>query len=96
MSHERVDSGDGKLRAIGRELSTSRPRVIEAAPSIPTDPVDVVADALDGREDVVVVGSDQVDLSRQARGALSKCRVTGVPAGPTRSYVLNTYSTYSK
>ena len=58
--------------------------MIEAAPSIPTDPVDVVADALDGREDVVVVGSDQVDLSRQARGALSKCRVTGVPAEPTR------------
>ena len=48
------------------------------------DPVDVVADALAGREGVAVDGLEQAGLSWQACGALSGCRQAGVQAGPCR------------
>ena len=44
----------------------------------------VAARELDGRESVVVIEFEQADLSRQARGALSKHWQGGEPAAPWR------------
>ena len=68
------------MKYSSRELATGR----ESAQGTLAEPVDVDADVLDGREGVAVVGLEHADLSRQARGALSKHRQAGVPAGPTR------------
>ena len=57
---------------------------VESALGTPYEPVDVVADVLDDHEGVTVVGSEQPDLSRQARGALSEYRVAGGPGAANR------------
>ena len=57
---------------------------VELARGTSTKPFDVVADALDDREGLAVVGPEQARLSRQARGAFSEHKVAGEPAGPWR------------
>ena len=57
---------------------------VESVRATPSEPVDVVADVLDDHEGVTVVGPEQPDLSRQARGALSGHRQAGRQARPWR------------
>ena len=76
MSDEQAGEGGRGCR----ELS----HMLEAGPGTPADSVDVDVDALEGHEGDAVVDTEQTDLSRRARSALSEHRQPGGPAAASR------------